>query len=175
MLCVIAKLSEEAAETLAGIRCAALPEDEGAKRLYGHVTIASYTGADEAGFLRACKALLEGTPRFAVEYERIEVLEETSILAAIPGKSGPLETLHRRIAERYEGDLDQWTRADRWYPHTTLLYGPALDLQELCRRMRAAFHPFSAVVCRIEFSRVLDTGYEVLDQICLLSEGELPG
>ena len=43
MLCVIAKLNEEATEKLMSIRTAAL-SDAALKPLHGHITIASYTG-----------------------------------------------------------------------------------------------------------------------------------
>ena len=124
MLCVIAKLNEEATEKLMSIRTAAL-SDAALKPLHGHITIAAYTGDRQAQFVRFCKSLLEGTSAFAVWYEKIEVLDASSILVASPENSGALEVLHRRIAEAYNDSLNPWTQADRWYPHTTLLY----DLQ----------------------------------------------
>ena len=61
MLCVIAKLNEEATEKLMSIRTAAL-SDAALKPLHGHITIASYTGNHEAQFVRFCKSLLERPP-----------------------------------------------------------------------------------------------------------------
>lgn len=164
MLCVIAKLNEEATEKLMSIRTAAL-SDAALKPLHGHITIAAYTGNHEAQFVQFCKSLLEGIPSFPVRYERIEVLEATSILVASPEKSGTLEALHRRIAEEHNDALNRWTQADRWYPHTTLLYEPNLDLHRICRKMEAYFLPFSAQISRIEFSRVLESGYEIIDRV----------
>ena len=164
MLCVIAKLDDAATEKLEALRQAALPGGETAKRLYGHITVASYLGADELSFIRACKALLTGFPAFAVSYVKLEVLEESSVLVASPEKSGALLSLHRRIAERWPDSLDKWTATERWHPHTTLLHSPTADLQALRRKMEAAFSPFSARVGRIEFSRVTDDGYEILDR-----------
>lgn len=164
MLCVIAKLNEEGTEKLMSIRAAAL-SDAALKPLHGHITIASYTGNHGAQFVRFCKSLLEGTSSFAVRYEKIEVLDASSIIVASPEKSGALEALHRRIAEEYNDSLNPWTQADRWYPHTTLLYEPNLDLHRICGEMSGHFTPFSAQIFRIEFSRVLESGYEIIDQV----------
>ena len=164
MLCVIAKLNEEATEKLMSIRTAAL-SDAALKPLHGHITIAAYTGDRQAQFVRFCKSLLEGTSAFAVWYEKIEVLDASSIIVASPEKSGALEALHRRIAEEYNDSLNPWTQADRWYPHTTLLYDPNLDLHRICGEMSGHFTPFSAQISRIEFSRVLESGYEIIDRV----------
>ena len=164
MLCVIAKLNEEATEKLMSIRTAAR-SDAALKPLHGHITIAAYTGDRQAQFVRFCKSLLEGTSAFAVRYEKIEVLDASSIIVASPEKSGTLEVLHRRIAEEYNDFLNPWTQADRWYPHTTLLYDPNLDLHRICGEMSGHFTPFSAQISRIEFSRVLESGYEIIDRV----------
>ena len=164
MLCVIAKLNEEATEKLMSIRTAAL-SDAALKPLHGHITIAAYTGDRQAQFVRFCKSLLQGTSAFAVRYEKIEVLDASSIIVASPEKSGTLEVLHRRIAEEYNDFLNPWTQADRWYPHTTLLYDPNLDLHRICGEMSGHFTPFSAQISRIEFSRVLESGYEIIDRV----------
>lgn len=164
MLCVIAKLNEEATEKLMSIRTAAL-SDAALKPLHGHITIAAYTGDRQAQFVRFCKSLLEGTSSFAVRYEKIEVLDASSIIVASPEKSGALEVLHRRIAEEYNDFLNPWTQADRWYPHTTLLYEPNLDLHRICGEISGHFMPFSVQISRIEFSRVLESGYEIIDRV----------
>lgn len=164
MLCVIAKLNEEATEKLMSIRTAAL-SDAALKPLHGHITIAAYTGNHEAQFVQFCKSQIAGISPFPVRYERIEVLEDTSIIVASPEKSGALEALHRRIAEEYNDSLNPWTQADRWYPHTTLLYEPNLDLHRICDEISGHFTPFSAQISRIEFSRVLESGYEIIDRV----------
>ena len=161
MLCVIAKLNEEATEKLMSIRTAAL-SDAALKPLHGHITIAAYTGDRQAQFVQFCKSQISSFP---VRYDRIEVLEDTSIIVASPEKSGTLEALHRRIAEAYNDSLNPWTQADRWYPHTTLLYEPNLDLHWICRKMAASFLPFAAQISCIEFSRVLESGYEIIDRV----------
>ncbi len=166
MLCVIAKLDGEATEKLMAIRKAAL-SDAVVKPLYGHITIATYTGDNEAQFIRFCKSLLAGMPSFTVRYEKLAVLEATSIIVASPEKSGPLEALHLGIAKEYNCALHPWTQMGQWYPHTTLLYGPGLDLQRICREMSAFFVPFSAQISGIEFSRVLESGYAIVDSVVL--------
>ena len=165
MLCLIAKLDDTATETLAALR-RALPGGAG-KPLYGHVTLAAYTGEDEAGFLRGCRELLAGLSAFSVQIGNLAVLEETSILAALPEKAGALDALHRRVAARFGGELDKWTRDESWLPHVTLFYGPEADLPALCRQLDARFRPFSARVVALEFSRVLDPGYEIVDRVLL--------
>lgn len=166
MLCVIAKLDDAATRTLDGLRKTVLGEACG-RPLYGHVTLATYTGDEEARFVRACRDMLADVSAFSLRMEKIEVLEETSVLVASPEESGPLSELHRRITAEYEDALDKWTRTGIWLPHITLFFGPEADLSDLCRRLSAAFTPFSARVCAIEFSRVLDAGYEIIDRVPL--------
>lgn len=166
MLCVIAKLDGEATEKLMAIRKVAL-SDAVVKPLYGHITIATYAGDNEAQFIRFCKSLLAGMRSFPVRYEKIAVLEATSIIVASPEKSGPLEALHLGIAKEYNCALHPWTQIGQWCPHTTLLYGPGLDLHRICREMSASFVPFSAQISGIEFSRVLESGYAIIDSAVL--------
>ena len=168
MLCVIAKLNGEATEKLMAIRKAALSDATMRKPLHGHITIAAYTEEEEAQFIQFCKSQIDGISAFPVRYERIEVLEDTSIVVASPEKSGTLETLHQRIAKEYNCSLNRWTQADRWYPHTTLLYEPNLDLHRICRKISTYFVPFSAQVSKIEFSRVLESGYDIIDSVELI-------
>lgn len=172
MLCVIAKLDKDATQKLCSLQKAVLGDEPARRPLYGHITLATYTGIAEADFIRDCRRLLSGHPAFTVDYERLAVLEETAILTALPEKTGALAALHRRIAERWDKELDRWTRSERWLPHTSLLYDPQADLQALCLRAEACFTPFSARICAIEFSRVLDSGYEIIDRVAL--QGGMP-
>ena len=167
MLCVIAKLDEEATARLQALRTLAAPSGEPGRPLHGHITLATYVGGDEAGFLRSCRELLRDLPAFSVSYGKLEVLAETSIIVASPEPNPALEALHRRIAAAFPGELDLWTGTERWQAHTTLFYSPQPDLQGLCRRMGEQFEPFAARVGSIEFSRVLEDGLEILGVVAL--------
>ena len=172
MLCVIAKLAQEAAERLTEVRKAAerfgLPE----KNLYGHITIAAYVGDDVPAFMASCRRILSGCAAFSVFYACIEVLSATSIIVASPRNEGELSRLHSAIAERWAADLDQWTGTVGWKPHTTLLYRPEGDLEEIAAAMRERFFPFAAAVERIEFSEVLDSGFRIVDTVVLPPENK---
>ena len=170
MLCLIAKLDDAASAKLNAIRKAVLPDSEQGKQIYGHITLASYPGERETAFVRSCRELLAEIPAFEITYESLVVLKETHIIVAKPMDSEILTMLHRRIAEKHGDDLDPWTKADRWYPHTTLLYRPDADLEQICSVMARHFSPFHAKVVRFELSRVLPDGYEIVDQIALLPQ-----
>ena len=63
--------------------------------------------------------------------------------------------------------LDPWTKSDRWHPHTTLFYGPDSDLYGIRNRIAESFVPFAAEINRIEFSHILEDGYEIMDRLDL--------
>ncbi|MBQ3704502.1 MAG: 2'-5' RNA ligase family protein [Oscillospiraceae bacterium] len=166
MLCVIAKLDSVSTDRLAclqKIACSGMVE----KPLYGHITVAAYIGEDELYFIQSCKKLLKVIPAFTIVYEKIEVLDETSIIVATPKKSETLSSLHHVIAAKHKDVLDKWTGSENWYPHTTLYHDPHLDLQSICLRMTELFRPFTATISRIEFSRVLDNRYEIIEHMDL--------
>ena len=168
MLCLIAKLDDAASAKLNAIRKAVLPESEQGKQIYGHITLASYPGERETAFVRSCRELLAEIPAFEITYESLVILQETHIIVAKPMDSEILTMLHRRIAEKHGDDLDPWTKGDRWYPHTTLFYGPGENLEQIRRVMTRHFSPIRAKVVRFELSRVLPDGYEIVDRIALL-------
>lgn len=168
MLCLIAKLDDASSAKLNAVRKAALPDNEEGRPVYGHITLASYKGEQEAAFVQSCKELLAKTPAFEIAYVSVEILKETHIIVAKPEDSKMLTILHRCITEKHGDDLDPWTKGDRWYPHTTLFYGPAADLEQICCNMAGCFSPITAKVVRFELSRVLPDGYELVDQIALL-------
>lgn len=172
MICVIAKLPPDAVEQLNILRNAAIPEKTPVKPLYGHITVAAYLPDDEE-FVRECSGIIHETPAFRVRYEKLEVLSETSIIAAVPSKPDAMMALHDRIAEKYGESLNRWTRAEDWYPHTTLLYGPDEDLEALRLNMQKHFVPFETCISRIEFSKVEETGYTILDSIELKQQAEI--
>lgn len=168
MLCLIAKLDDAASAKLNAIRKAVLPESEQGKQIYGHITLASYPGERETAFVRSCRELLAEIPAFEITYESLVILQETHIIVAKPMDSEILTMLHRRIAEKHGDDLDPWTKGDRWYPHTTLFYGPGENLEQIRSVMTRHFSPIRAKVVRFELSRVLPDGYEIVDRIALL-------
>ncbi len=165
MLCVIAKLDAGAAERLRRLQRAAASFGLRPAPVYGHITLAAYTPEDDAGFAAGCRELLRDARPFSIRVEKVEVLQATSIIAALPEKSGALLSLHDEIAARYGPFLDPWTRGGDWLPHITLLYHPQAELPRVCRAMREVFSPFTAAVTGIEFSKVTETGYEIIDQI----------
>ena len=167
MLCVIAKLPSEADERLRRLLAAVLQENAADASLYGHITVATYLPEDDGPFVRACSEMLRGCRSFAVRYETIRTLSETSVIAAIPGKNSALASLHRKIAKEYGPFLDRWTCGDEWVPHTTLMHDPAADLERICREMNRIFVPFETRIGRIEFSRVGEDGFRILDSVTL--------
>lgn len=167
MICVIAKLPPDAVERLNDLKEAAITKNSFVRSLYGHITIATYLPDDDAEFLQVCSGIIRETPSFTIRYEKLEVLPETSIVVATPSKSSVLLDLHNRIAEKYSSSMDRWTRGNEWYPHTTLLYDPDADLNDLCRNMQQHFSPFEARITQIEFSKVEETGYTILESIDL--------
>lgn len=135
--------------------------------LHGHITIAACLPESEAEFLRICSGIIRETPSFPVRYEKLEVLAETSIIVATPSKPPELLALHDRIAEKYGKSMDCWTGGSDWYPHTTLIYNPYADLNVLCRNMQQHFCPFETRISKIEFSRVDEAGYTILESVDL--------
>ena len=170
MLCVIAKLDHQATGRLNEIQRSAFPAGTERKTIYGHITLATYIGEDEASFIQSCRKSMADVSAFDIVYDRIEVLEETSIIVAAPAKSEPLSSLHRCIAEQYNDALDRWTKEGCWYPHTTLVFDPRADLNRICNKMADSFSPFRACVYKIEFSRVCANAYEIIDSMDLCSQ-----
>lgn len=167
MICVIAKLPPDAVERLNILKEAAISERPLVHSLYGHITIANYLPDDDTEFRQVCAGIIRETPSFSVRYEKLEVLSETSIVVATPSKPTALLDLHNRIAEKYSSSMDRWTCGNEWYPHTTLIYDPDADLKDLCRNMQQQFSPFEARITQIEFSKIEETGYTILELIDL--------
>ena len=161
MICVIAKLAPDAVERLNILRKAVFSKEQLVKPFHGHITIATYLSDDEE-FLPVCSGIIRDTSSFHIRYEKLEVLSATSIIVAVPSKPDALLALHSRIAERFGQSLDCWTCGTDWYPHTTLLYDPDVDLNALYRKMQEYFVPFETCISRVEFSKVEETGYTIL-------------
>ena len=173
MLCVLAKLSDDATEKLNAIKGSAIPDNEGAKPLHGHITLASYEGEDEAGFTRSCKELFKDIRHFDIRYEKMEIFEDPFVIVVKPERSETLSNMHQLITEKFNDTLNKWTKAGIWNPHTSLYAGSDPDLPDIFQKMSDAFIPFTAAVDRIEFSLVLENGYEIIDSIDL-RPAELP-
>ena len=167
MICVMAKLPPDAVERLNTLRKASVSAEQPVPPFHGHITIAAYLPEDDAGFLQDCTKVILETPSFSVRYEKLEVLAETSIIVAVPSKPPELLALHGRIAEKYSQAMDRWTCGSDWYPHTTLLYRPGADLNDLCRNMQRHFIPFEVQISKVEFSRVEENGYRILKAVDL--------
>ena len=167
LICVIAKLPPNAVERLNILKESVRSERPATHSLYGHITIATYLPDDDAAFRQVCSGIIRETPSFSLRYEKLEVLSETSIVVAVPSKPTILLDLHNRIAEKFGSSMDRWTCGNEWYPHTTLIYDPDADLNALCRNMQQQFSPFEVSITQIEFSRVEETGYTILESIDL--------
>ncbi len=165
MLCAIAKIDSDARERLVKLQMISERFGIPPRNLYGHITLAAYIGNDEGGFISSCKANLSGYKKFSVFYNRIEALASTSIIAAVPRTEETVAAIRRGISGSWSEDLNEWTRAGVWRAHTTLVYDPQADLYAIAAAMREAFEPFGAQVDRIEFSRVYEKGYEIIDFI----------
>ena len=167
MLCVIATVVPEANRKLEQLRENALPGVQFAPPLHAHITLATWLPEDADAFMDACTEMSRDIPSLTIRYEKVEVLAETSIIVATPSVPAALVSLHNRIVDHFVASLDQWTRGSAWYPHSTLLYSPSLDLDAVCAEMQKYFVPFEARIDAIEFSRVEEKGYTVLNRIPL--------
>lgn len=158
MLCAIAKIDPASTERLAKLRRMANDFSIFPRELHGHITLATYTGEDEAGFIASCKAILSGYQKFTVRYEKVEIWVSVpvseSIIVAAPRREPVMAAIQKEFARAWAADLNEWTQVDVWRPHTTLLYAPGADLAAIAAAMQQEFEPFSAQVDRIEFSQV---------------------
>ena len=175
MLCAIARLSGPDRDRLRAVQAAALALGYAPTPLYGHVTLAVCAHGDEDAFTAGCREALNGLAPFAVRYERIEILSQTSIIVATPAKSGAMLAAHDILSARFGDWLDAFTRGEAWRPHTTLFHHPDADLAPVCRAMAARFEPFTARIDRVELSRVLPKGYAIVGSIDLKPRQSAPG
>ena len=167
MLCVIARIDDIAKARLNALCKLAEEFDLPARYLYGHITLVTYLGEEEARFIEQCKAVLSNQTSFTVVYNRIELLKPTPSIVASPDMELELFSIHNRLIEAVPSDLDSWSSKELWHPHTTLFYHTEADLQAISERMKKDFTPFRAEISRIEFSKVTADGYEIIDAISL--------
>lgn len=142
------------AEKLSKLRCLTARFGVPPRDVHGHITLASYVGGDEDGFISSCKAILSRYGAFSVPYDRVEIFDSSAVIVAVPRKGGPLDAMQGEISQAWAADLNQWTRREAWRPHTSLFYSRQAELEPILKAMREAFEPFSARVNRIEFSHV---------------------
>ena len=167
MLCVIAKVDDLARDRLNAL--CKIAEEFGfpARYLYGHITLVSYIGQNERKFIDQCKIVLNGRKAFPVVYDCIELLPPTPSIVASPKRTKELIAMHSLLLSVAPFELDSWSSMELWHPHTTLFYHTEANLHTISERMRKHFSPFSARVSRIEFSRVTDQGYEIINSVML--------
>ena len=167
MLCVIARLDEDANERFALLRAAVLPGKPVLPPFYGHITLATYLPDDHEAFVKHCNEMLSGVPSFPVRYETIGIFPQSGVIIAQPSESPYLSAIHRRIAEKYGRDLDRWTRGEGWLPHTTLISVPLAEPDAVCRNMQNLFVPFDTRIGRVEFSLVGEEGFTIIGGVDL--------
>lgn len=161
MLCAIAKLDSAAQERLMYIAESVMHFGLTPKRVYGHITLATYISGDEGELLAYCKEALRAQPPITVYYDALKIISTNCIVVA-PCQTQELTALYSRLQTRYTEYLDEWTRGGAWLPHTTLAYHPTADLNAMLYEMNKRFAPFEAKISCVDFSRVTDSGYEIL-------------
>jgi len=167
MLCLLARIDDLAKEKLFLLQKAAEKHGVPRRHLHGHITIAVYTGTDEAGFIESCKTIADHFSVFSFRYDHLQILREPSTISACPLKEGMLLELHKRVAAQWMQEMNHWTQSDIWLPHTTLLQDTQADLDRLLQILQNTFEPFEAKVVRLEFSAVRPDGYEIVDFVDL--------
>ena len=171
MLCAIIIIDADAADRLLKVERIAERFGCPPKHVHGHITLATYTGDDEEGFISSCKTILSGFGKFPVYYDKVEAWESMSgvktFIVAVPRKEHTIVALQKEISKGWSADLNEWTREDAWNPHTSLVHVPGTDLSDVAEAMQAEFEPFAAQIDRIEFTRVYENegkwSYEIAD------------
>ena len=154
MICAIALIDPGSTERLSKLRRLTTRFGIPPRDVHGHITLASYIGGDEDGFISSCKAILSRYGAFSVPYDRVEIFDSSAVIVASPRKDGPLDAMQKDISEVWAAGLNEWTRRDMWRPHTSLFYSRQVELEPILKAMRKVFEPFAAQVDQIEFSYV---------------------
>ncbi len=173
MLCAIIAIDSDAADRLLKVEQIAERFGYPSKNIHGHITLATYTGEDEAGFISSCKSILSDFGKFPVYYDKVEAWEAMSgvktFIVAVPRKEHSIVSLQKEISKTWSADLNEWTREDTWSPHTSLIHVPGMDLSDVAEAMQKEFEPFAAQIDRIEFTRVSENegkwSYEIADAV----------
>ena len=173
MLCAIIIVDAAATDRLLRVRQIAERFGYPPKEVHGHITLATYTGDDEEGFISSCRAILSKFGKFPVYYDKVEAWEAVSgvktFIVAVPRKEHTIVALQKEISRVWAADLNEWTRGDVWSPHTSLIHVPGKDLSDVAEAMQEEFEPFAAKIDRIEFTRVYENegkwSYEIADSV----------
>ena len=110
MLCILAKIDEEGRQQLLKLQKAAEGFGIKPKELHGHVTLACYVGGDEMQFIESCREKLKNERPFPIFYDRIDVFEVSSVIAAAPRREEKIERVHKDISDKWSDDLNCWTK-----------------------------------------------------------------
>ena len=151
MIDVILKLENSARARLSWIQSFAASFGIVPKPIYGHIAL---TAVEETA-VENCKAALEGLKAFSVDFEKIDILPDVPVVAALAVREGVLEDVHSKLC----GDGE-------WMPCVELLRDPMVNMGWVRSAMREMFQPFSAKVERIEFM----DGNAVVDALELKGE-----
>lgn len=163
MLYVIAKIDEQSEAKLEQIQKIATQFGIEPKPLHGHITLVTYQDGNEAELIAHCKKILRNQKAFSVFYDKIEVLSSTSIIVASPKNEGALQSVQNRLTTEQREHIAEWTRADVWHPHTTLIFDAQADLDAIAQAMEEVFESFEASIECIQFSKETENGYEIVD------------
>ncbi len=163
MLCVIARIDEDARQKLLLLQKAAESCGIPPRHLHGHITLAVYSGEDEQIFTSSCKELFAEFAPFSVRYNHLKILREPSTIVVCPPRKGVLAEIQQRIVDEWAEKLHIWSQPDIWLPHTTLVQDTQADLESILLAMQNVFVPFEAHISFIEFSAVREDGYEIVD------------
>ena len=137
MIDVILKLENSARARLSWIQSFAASFGIVPKPIYGHITL----GSVEQGEVENCKSALAGLTAFDVDFEKIDILPDVPVVAALAVRQGVLEDVHAKVC----GDGD-------WTPCVELLRDPMVNMSWVRSAMREMFQPFTAKVVRVEFT-----------------------
>lgn len=168
MLFVIGIIDGASNKRLEEIRNSAISSGILDSPLYSHITFATYLGDDDTAFVASCKEMLRTIKPFQIHYEKVEMLSDCPILAAFPRKGKELASINKHIFKTWQDYLAPWTHEKIWQPHTTLLNNADMDLMAALSDMQKTFIPFDAEVVRVEFSRALENGFEIIDAVNFL-------
>ena len=136
MIDVILKLENSARARLSWIQSFAASFGIVPKPIYGHICLCSV----EPENIESCKSAVTGLAAFSVDFEKIDILPDAPVVAALAAREGALEEIHTRLC----GDAD-------WTPCVELLKDPMVNMGWVRTAMREMFKPFTAKVVRVEF------------------------